>query len=255
MKIIEKTLKSYPTFVEIMNSAGYSTKDVAENLCNISNNYIMFSDHDGVIGHTNSVKDMCLDAFCQTLWGEAITNAKLPTTLHREMHGRPMNEIFVAIAKDCYNKTISLYDGEKITERLNEYIRPEYVRRHMYDGARDFFLILRDIGTPMYILTGMEPDMIADRFRYHKFDNIFKDILGAPKTKEQNIAEILKSYPNRRIIATGDAMSEYKATIAYPGTIFLAFDMENREKRVFPPEVNILTSWGEIVWNELFQKL
>ena len=110
-------------------------------------------------------------------------------------------------------------------------------------------------GMPMYILTGMEPDMIDARFHQHGFDGLFQGILGAPQTKEENIKHILKMYPGRRILATGDAMSEYRATTAYQGTIFLAFDMEARPKRVFPEDVNILTSYGPEVWEEIFKQI
>lgn len=108
---------------------------------------------------------------------------------------------------------------------------------------------------PMYILTGMEPDMIDARFHQHGFDGLFQGILGAPQTKEENIKHILKMYPGRRILATGDAMSEYRATTAHQGTIFLAFDMEARPKRVFPDDVNILTSYGPEVWEEIFKQI
>lgn len=254
-KIVRKILDNHPKFVVMMKSVGYTKKYLINKLCCIANKFVFMGDHDGVLGETNSVKDRCLNAFCEMIWGKVVKNTELPTSIHRRMHGRPMGEIFVAIAKDCYNTTINLTDGEKITAQLNDYIRPEYIKRRMYEGAYEFLSILKEIGTPMFILTGMEPDMIEERFRYHKFDNIFNGILGAPQTKEQNIAEILKKYPGRRILATGDAISEFKATMAYDGTVFLAFDMEKRERRVFPDEVNILTSYGTPVWKELFRQI
>ena len=254
-KKVEQVLDKYPAIVADVEKIGYSKQTFAEKLCYIANNFIFLGDHDGVVGETNSVKDKCLNAFCEMIWGKTVNDTELPTSIHRRMHGRPMGEIFVAIAKDCYNLTINLTDGEKITAQLNDYIRPEYIKRRMYEGAEEFLSVLKDAGTPMFILTGMEPEMIEERFRYHKFDNIFNGILGAPQTKEQNIKQLLKKYPDRRILATGDAMSEFKATMAYSGTIFLAFDMEKREKRVFPDEVNILTSYGTPVWKELFRQI
>ena len=209
----------------------------------------------GVIGDTNSVKDDCLNTFVQTIWGKLPENTELPTEIHRKMHGRPLGEIFVAIAKTCYDQEITLSEGERITLKLNEYIRPTYASRRMYEGAKEFLTTLKDSGMPMYILTGMEPDMIDARFHQHGFDGLFQGILGAPQTKEENIKHILKMYPGRRILATGDAMSEYRATTAYQGTIFLAFDMEARPKRVFPDDVNILTSYGREVWEEIFKQI
>ena len=218
-------------------------------------NYIVLADNDGTIRDTNHVKDECLDDFCINIWGKTTENSELPTSIHRRMHGRPMGEIFVAIAKECYNKEINLSDGENITSKLNDFIRPEYMKKRVYDGAKEFYKLLKDIGCPMYILTGMEYDMVSDGLNYHNMGDIFEDILGAPKTKEQNIKEVLQNHPGRRILAMGDAMSEYKETKAYKNTIFLAFDFENRENRVFPAEVNILTSYGKDTWAELFKQL
>jgi len=222
-------------------------------------NFIVLADNDGTIRNTNSVKDSCLNGFCEKEFGRIPENASvLPTDIHRRMHGRPMNEIFVAIAAEIYHKTLSLDEGQDVTLRLNEYIKPEYVSRPVYDGAKMFYLKLKEMGLPMYILTGMEEDLVAEGLEKNGMGNIFEGILGAPKTKEQNIEEVLKKHPRCRILAMGDAMSEYKATKAIAGTIFLAFDFENREargKRVFPSDVNVLTSYGQEVWDEISRQL
>lgn len=255
-KKVEKVLNNYPQLVNKMENLGYNKETITQKLNNLAMNYIILADNDGTIRDTNHVKDECLNDFCINIWGEMNENSELPTSIHRRMHGRPMGEIFVEIAKKCYNRDISLTDGENITSKLNDFIRPEYVKKRVYDGAKEFYNILKDIGCPMYILTGMEYDMVSDGLNYHNMGEIFEDILGAPKTKEQNIKEVLQLHPGRHILAMGDAISEFRATMAYPDTIFLAFDMENREKRVFPPEVNILTSYtGPDVWKELFKQI
>ena len=221
--------------------------------------FIVLADNDGTIRDTNSVKDSCLNAFCEKEFGRIPKNALvLPTDIHRQMHGRPMNEIFVAIAAKIYQETLSLDEGQEVTLRLNKYIEPEYVSRPVFDGAKAFYLKLKEMGLPMYILTGMEEDLVEEGLNKNGMGGIFEAILGAPKTKEQNIEEVLKKHPGYRILAMGDAMSEYKATKAIAGTIFLAFDFENREangKRVFPSNINVLTSYGEEVWDEIERQL
>lgn len=221
-------------------------------------NFIVLADNDGTIRDTNSVKDACLNGFCEKEFGRIPENSILPTAIHRRMHGRPMNEIFVAIAAEVYHKTLSLDEGQDVTLRLNEYIKPEYVSRPVFDGAKAFYLKLKEMGLPMYILTGMEEDLVEEGLKKNGMGGIFEAILGAPKTKEQNIEEVIKKHPGCRILAMGDAMSEYRATKAVEGTIFLAFDFENREaqgKRVFPPEINVLTSYGQEVWDEIKRQL
>jgi len=217
-------------------------------------NFIVLADNDGTIRDTNSVKDECLNAFCVAELG-AYAEGTLPTEVHHRMLGIPMAAIFVQIAQECYGKVIDINEGQKITERLNEFIRPEYVARKVYDGARDFYQALKDMGLPMYILTGMEPDLVEEGLRKHGMAGIFDEILGAPKTKEENIAAVLKKHPGSRILAMGDALSEYKATMAYPGTIFLAFDFENRKERVFPNNVNVLTQYNRSVWDEIISQI
>ncbi len=216
-------------------------------------NLIVLADNDGTIRDTNSVKDACLEGFCNT---EFNSIAKVsPVAVHRRMHGLPMADIFVQIAQECYGYSIDIKDGLLLTDRLNEYIKPEYVARPAYKGAYDFYKALKDMGLPMFILTGMEKDLVEAGLKKHGFGGIFDDILGAPKTKEENIANLLKKYPQHRILAMGDSMAEYKATKAYQGTIFLAFDFENRKQRVFPEGVNILTAYDDAVWDEIASQI
>lgn len=217
--------------------------------------YIVLADNDGTIRDTNGVKDAMLNDFCVAEFGQIPKDQELPTEIHRKMHGRPMNEIFVEIASTIYGKEISLDEGQMITERLNNFIKPEYVSRPVYPGAKEFFQRLKELGIPLYILTGMEPDMVQSGLENFRMQDLFLDVLGAPKTKEQNIAEVLEKHPGATIIAMGDAMSEYRATMAYPDTIFLAFDLENRTKRVFPDDVKVYTSYNEEVWNDLMEKM
>ena len=42
-------------------------------------------------------------------------------------------------------------------------------------------------------------------------------------------------------------MSEYKATITKPSTIFIGLDFENRKTRVFPDEVPVVTNYNDLV--------
>ena len=218
-------------------------------------NFIVLADNDGTIRDTNGVKDQCLDAFCVKEFGTLSSSNVLPTEIHRQMHGRPMAEIFIEIAAKIYGKKISLSEGQQITERLNLYIRPEYISRPVYKGALEFYTTLKDMGLPMYILTGMEPDLVAEGLDKHNMGDIFDAILGAPKTKEENIKMILSYHKGAKILAMGDSFAEYAATMAYEGTIFLAFDFECRKKRVFPDNVNILTEYGENVWQEIVAQI
>ena len=214
-------------------------------------NFIVLADNDGTIRDTNSVKDQCLNSFCEKEFGQLVVSNILPTEIHRQLHGRPMAEIFMKIAAVVYGKKISFAEGQEITERLNLYIRPEYVSRRVFPDAREFFASLKEMKIPLYILTGMEPDLVAEGLNKHGMSGMFDGILGAPKSKEENIAEVLELHKGSRILALGDSMAEYTATMVYPGTIFLAFDFENRAKRVFPDNVNILNGYGKQVWKEI----
>ncbi len=252
---IERVLEKHPNLVKSITDlgVGYDKKYIVKTLLYLANNFVLVSDHDGVIRDTDEVKDACLIAFCIFIWGELIDKTELPTEIHRRMHGLPMGEIFVEIAEKCYNKKISREEGELVTKQLNDYIRPEYIKRKVYDGAVEFLSILKEIGMPCYILTGMEPDMIEDGLKYHKIEHLFDGILGAPKTKAENLKELLQKYPGRRLLGTGNALSEYKATYAHEGTRFLAFCFDG--KNVFPEDVNVLTSYGVDPWLELFWQL
>ena len=211
--------------------------------------YVLLIDNDGTIRNTNSVKDECLNGFCVAEFGEIRTEL-LPTQIHRRMHGRPMAEIFVAIADEIYGKTITLDEGQQVTMRLNEYIRPEYVSRPVFEGAKDFLRVIKAM-IPVYILTGMEEDLVDEGLKVHDLGRYYDGVLGAPKTKEENIRSIMDQYPGYHLLGIGDAMAEYKAIkAADPKAVFVGVDFENRPKSVFPEEVRVQTSYEGVI-NEI----
>ncbi len=220
-----------------------------------TNNFIVLADNDGTIRNTNGVKDACLDAFCVKELGALKADNPLPTSIHRRMHGRPMAEIFVAIAAEVYGLHISEAEGFRLTERLNEYIKPAYIAGEVFSGALEFYTRLKNLGIPLYILTGMEEDMVFQGLEYHGLDKLFEGILGAPKTKEENIENILKKYPNAKIIGIGDAIAEYNATMRYDGTIFIPVDFENRKKQVFPENIKVYREYSQEMWDDLVRQI
>ena len=213
---------------------------------------IVLADHDGSICDTNQVKDELLGEFCRTRLGRADKNKEIVqdatvNAIHRGAHGLPMNMIFVDIVKTVYGREISLEEGQKITEDLNDYIRPNYMNRKMYDKAGEYHELLHLLGVKQYILTGMENDMIEASLKNHKIDTYFDGILGSQKKKTEWVNDISKQYMDKSIFATGDAISEYKATKTEPATIFIGLDFEDRKTRVFPEEVPVATTYDSLV--------
>ncbi len=208
------------------------------------NNIVGLFDHDGSICDTNGVKDELLGSFCRKYWGGQINDCNY-NEIHRGLHGRPMAEIFVAIAKELHFQNISLEKGQVLSDELNEFIKPLYLAKPMYEGANEFYTLLNNMGVDQYILTGMEVPIVTQSLEIKKICNLFKGVLGAPETKEQNIKNVIKE--GQIILAIGDAMSEYKETMKYTNTIFVAVDFENRPKSLFPEGVRIITSYKDII--------
>ncbi len=215
--------------------------------------YVGAIDFDGVNVFSNHIKDECLDPFCEQEMGKIPEGKLLPTQIHRKMHGKPMGCIFQAISKDIYGVDMDEKTGIDTTELLNTFIREPYANAKEIPGANRVFRILSRL-MPLYILTGMEPYMTQanlDR-RGIKF---FKGIFGAPYNKEENVKTILAKHPKANILGFGDAMSEYQATMAYKGTIFVAVDFENRPKRVFPPEVPVYKKYDWHIWYHIMKHM
>ena len=222
-----------------------------ESFKNFFKDKFVLADHDGSICDTNQVKDELLGEFCRTQLGMNDKNGKVVqdtvvNAIHRGAHGLPMNMIFVDILKTVYGREISLEKGQEITENLNDYIRPSYMNRKMYDKAGEYHELLHLLGVKQYILTGMENDMIEASLKNHKIDSYFDGILGSQKKKTEWVEEIALQYSDKSIFATGDAMSEYKAT-KRPTTVFIGLDFENRKTRVFPEEVFVATTYDSLV--------
>ena len=177
--------------------------------------------------------------------GEIVQDATV-NAIHRGAHGLPMNMIFVDIVKTVYGREISLEKGQEITENLNNYIRPNYMNRKMYDKAGEYHELLHLLGVKQYILTGMENDMIEASLKNHKIETYFDGILGSQKKKTEWVEDITVQYPDKKIFATGDAMSEYKAT-KKPTTTFIGLDFEDRKVRIFPEEVAVATTYDSLV--------
>lgn len=222
-----------------------------ESFKNFFSDKILLADHDGSICDTNQVKDELLGEFCRTQLGSLDKNGEIVqdatvNAIHRGAHGLPMNMIFVDILKTVYGREISLEKGQEITENLNDYIRPSYMNRKMYDKAGEYHELLHLLGVKQYILTGMENDMIEASLKNHNIDKYFDGILGSAKKKTEWVEDIEKEYSDKVIFATGDAMSEYKAT-KRPTTVFMGLDFENRKESLFPEEVPVLKSYDELV--------
>lgn len=222
-----------------------------KNFENFFSDKIVLADHDGSICDTNQVKDELLGEFCRSQIGKTDKNGEIVqdatvNAIHRGAHGLPMNMIFVDILKTVYGREISLEKGQEITENLNDYIRPNYMNRKMYNKAGEFHELLHLLGVKQYILTGMENDMIEASLKNHKIDTYFDGILGSQKKKTEWVEDITNQYPNKNIFATGDAISEYKAT-QKSTTTFIGLDFENRKNRIFPEEVRIATTYDSLV--------
>jgi hypothetical protein len=114
-----------------------------ESFKNFFKDKFVLADHDGSICDTNQVKDELLGEFCRSQLGVNDKNGKtvqdsVVNAIHRGAHGLPMNMIFVDILKQVYGQDISLEKGQEITENLNNYIRPNYMNRKMYDKAGEY---------------------------------------------------------------------------------------------------------------------
>ena len=214
---------------------------------------VLLADHDGSICDTNQVKDSLLGQFCREMFGYYDTHGNFVedacvNNIHRNAHGMPMNTIFVEIAKKIYGKDISPSEGYEVTLQLNDFIRPTYINMGIYKGAAEYHEMLHLLGVPQYILTGMEDDMIISSLTQHEIIKYFEmPILGSKNKKRDWVDWIVKKYPNKRIFATGDALSEYKATTAVKGTVFIGLDFENRDKKLFPEDVEVCTSYDSLI--------
>ncbi len=207
---------------------------------------IVLADADGTITDTNVVKDIDLGNFCRKEFNSDLGDDAY-NHIHHEMHGKPMAEIFVEIAKRLHGTDISFDKGQEITDRLNEFIKPTYFSRPVYEGAKEFYAELKNDGATLYILTGMETDIVSQNFDKKEMSHMFKGVYGAPKNKAENIKEILKkeNISNKPvlIIGIGDAMTEMRAVNVYSNSVFVGCDFENRTKRVFPENVQVITDY------------
>jgi len=244
-------MKAKGRILELCQMFSLSDQEL-QNLATLAKEKVGLFDHDGAICDTNQVKDELLGQFCRQEFGDTDMrgNAIEDDTvnmLHRQAHGVPMNRIFVTIAKEVYGLDISTDEGQEITERLNDFIRPDYINRKIYSKAAEYHELLYLLGMPQYILTGMEPDMVQASLENHEIAPFFRGILGAPITKAEHVNNILKKYPNRTMFASGDAASEYKAT-KHPGTMFIGMDMEGTGRRdIFPEGIAVVCDYDELI--------
>ncbi len=212
--------------------------------CQIS--IIGFFDKDGCMTISDMIKERILNQFCIEKLGKMNDECALPTEIHRRMLGRPMGEIFIQILAECYGKEMSEAESLQITEDLNDYIRPDYLSAPLFYGVREFYGLMRNICTEMYVLTGMEIDMAQGGLAHHGLDSLFDAILGAPKTKEQNIDNVLARYSGKKviIISAGNAMSECRATMRYPDIAFFLALLLDGSKNPFPEGMKVYNEYG-----------
>lgn len=62
-----------------------------------------------------------------------------------------------------------------------------------------------------YVASGSEQQELIDVFQQRKLDIYFKEILGSPEKKRNNVANILTKHPSSKAVIIGDAVSDLEA--------------------------------------------
>ena len=166
-------------------------------------------DCDGVIFDSNQMKISAVEAvllnykkYSDSSIGSCIENFKNNFGKSRYWHVKE----FIKILTIPLNKK-SLFQNAFLKD-YSEIVSKNYKNVNLCEGVEEF---LKKNTLDKYIVSGSDEDELKEIFKYRNLDKYFKQIYGSPKTKIDNISEILSNNLNLQFTMIGDAYSDYIA--------------------------------------------
>ncbi len=204
-------------------------------------------DFDGVLADSVEVKTRAFAKLFES-YGENIV--KKVVEHHRMNGGMTRYDKFRAYYKDFLGKPLS---DKKMTQLANEFsnlVVDEVVAADEIAGASQFLKQMSQ-KIPCFVNSATPNNEIVEIVKRRGWDSYFKEVLGAPTSKKDNLADLLARYQlvAERCLFFGDATSDYKAAMACGVPFFGIAKNQAAPLLTYAPNINWATDfYGMMRW-------
>lgn len=183
------------------------------NLESVLKKDIFIFDCDGVILDSNKIKT---HAFRSTLAHHEQSEIEDFITYHMLNGGISRFEKFEYFCNSIH-KCNSYCDMNEMLTVFSKSCRKLLAEAPITTGCIDFLNLLRSHGKTCFVNSGGKEDEVNEILKFKNLQHFFKEILGSPNTKNQNMERIKNLYDidSSNCVFFGDAFSDYQCSKLY----------------------------------------
>ncbi len=169
-----------------------------------------FFDFDGVIVDSVDIKTQAFGELFKD-YGEEVVEKVV--NYHLNNGGVSRYEKFKYYYKNILNKEITAEIIDDLDKSYSQLVVKKVVDAPFIKGAIDFIKKINQSGRDCFIISATPKKEIEDIATSRRIDKYFKEIVGSPRTKKQNLKYLLDKYgiDFEKAIYFGDARSDYEA--------------------------------------------
>lgn len=169
-------------------------------------------DFDGVIVDSAQIK---LDAYV-TIYADEDPRKVEELVRHAELHGGTTRRVkFAQYERELFGRSGDPESVERLSGRYSQLVFDAVMKCPFIDGAQALLATAAN-KTDMHVVSGTPQDELRRTVVARGLAPFFKTVRGAPATKPEAFAEILRSggHAAASVVAIGDAMTEFWAAEA-----------------------------------------
>jgi phosphoglycolate phosphatase-like HAD superfamily hydrolase len=186
-----------------------------------------FFDFDGVIVDSLGIKtDAFGDLFKE--YGEDVVHQV--RDYHERNGGISRYEKFKYYYSALLHKDLTAEMIDVLDQQFSQLVVQKVVQAPCVEGVIEFLSLLNAKGKDCFIVSATPHSEIQNIIQLRKWEHFFRDIVGSPRTKTENLKNLLEKYnfQPHNALYFGDARSDYLAA-SENGVAFIGVGKKNQE--------------------------
>lgn len=187
-------------------------------------------DFDGVIVDSLEVKEK---AFGELFKAHGETVRKQVMNFYRNNGGISRYEQFRYYYKHFLGREITDDIVRDLDRRCSELLVEQVLQCPLIEGIQELLTDIRSLNKDCFVISGTPQEEMRHIIKRRGLDPFFKDVLGSPKNKKENVRIVLEQHSIKpaEAIFFGDAKSDYEAArenrIQFIGIVDKSAELEN----------------------------
>lgn len=204
-----------------------------------------FFDFDGVLVDSLPIKT---EAFGELFENDGPEIVRKVREYHLANGGVSRYEKFRYYYEVLLNKPITPEIMRVLDETFSSKVKEKVISVKMIRGAKEFLAELQKRRKNLFVVSGTPEEEVRDIVDRRGLKSFFKEVVGSPKTKEENLEKLMQKYgvQGSSSIFFGDAMSDYKAAVRHH-IDFVAVMGAHNEKLFDPMDVHKISHFINLI--------